>query len=100
MVRRLPDGRFSLTESGHLAIHDRMVRRHGDELAQDGGGLPSTIEGDFVIGGGLAGSERRPCARRAGVPVTLVEQRPNAVAPPITPRTFAEPVCSNSLSSP
>lgn len=37
MVRRLPDGRFSLTESAYLA-HDRMVRRHGDELAQDGGG--------------------------------------------------------------
>ena len=36
MVRRLPDGRFSLTESAYLA-HDRMVRRHGDELAQADG---------------------------------------------------------------
>lgn len=52
-----------------------------------------------VIGGGLAGSECALALAGRGVPVTLVEQRPNAVAPAHHTSDFAELVCSNSFKS-
>lgn len=52
-----------------------------------------------VIGGGLAGSEAAYQLARRGLPVTLLEARPEAQTPAHTTDKLAELVCSNSLGS-
>ena len=52
-----------------------------------------------VIGGGLAGCECALVLARAGVPVTLFEQKPDARSPAHKSPLLAELVCSNSLRS-
>ncbi len=52
-----------------------------------------------IIGGGLAGSEAAWQARREGVPVTLVEMKPERYSPAHRSPHLAELVCSNSLRS-
>ena len=51
----------------------------------------------LIIGGGLAGAEAAWQARRAGVPVTLVEMKPKRFSPAHRSASLAELVCSNSL---
>jgi len=53
----------------------------------------------LIIGGGLAGAEAAWQARRAGVPVTLVEMKPKRFSPAHRSASLAELVCSNSLRS-
>lgn len=50
-----------------------------------------------VIGAGLAGSEAAYQLAEMGIPVTLVEMRPQKQTPAHHTPYFAEPVCSNSL---
>ena len=50
-----------------------------------------------VIGAGLAGSECAWQLARRGIPVRLVEMRPQVMTPAHTSGNFAELVCSNSL---
>lgn len=57
------------------------------------------LERVCVIGGGLAGSECALQLAERGVPVTLVEQRPAALAPAHRTGALAELVCSNSLKA-
>lgn len=52
-----------------------------------------------VIGGGLAGCEAAWAAATAGVPVTLVEMKPNRYTPAHHSPALAELVCSNSLKA-
>ena len=52
-----------------------------------------------VVGGGLAGCECALLLARAGVPVTLFEQKPERISPAHTMPELAELVCSNSLRS-
>jgi methylenetetrahydrofolate--tRNA-(uracil-5-)-methyltransferase len=52
-----------------------------------------------VIGGGIAGTEAALQLARRGVPVHLVEMRPNNSTPAHHTGDFAELVCSNSLKS-
>lgn len=51
----------------------------------------------MVVGAGLAGSEAAWQVAKRGVPVTLVEMRPNKLTPAHHSGGFAELVCSNSL---
>lgn len=50
-----------------------------------------------IVGGGLAGCECALRLARAGVPVTLFEQKPDHMSPAHTSPCLAELVCSNSL---
>ena len=52
-----------------------------------------------VIGAGLAGCEAAWQLVRRGIPVTLIEQKPQAMSPAHHSPLFAELVCSNSLRS-
>lgn len=52
-----------------------------------------------VIGGGLAGCEAAWAAANAGVPVTLVEMKPQHYTPAHHSPALAELVCSNSLKA-
>ena len=52
-----------------------------------------------VLGAGLAGSECAWQLARRGVPVRLVEMKPEKMTPAHTSEYFAELVCSNSLRS-
>ena len=52
-----------------------------------------------VLGAGLAGSEAAWQLARRGVPVRLVEMKPEKMSPAHTSEYFAELVCSNSLRS-
>ena len=52
-----------------------------------------------VIGAGLAGSEAAWQFAKRGIPVELVEMRPEKASPAHTTDLFAELVCSNSLRS-
>jgi methylenetetrahydrofolate--tRNA-(uracil-5-)-methyltransferase len=51
----------------------------------------------YVIGAGLAGSEAAWQVARAGLPVKLIEMRPQVSTPAHHTELFAELVCSNSL---
>ncbi len=52
-----------------------------------------------MIGAGLAGSEATWQLAKAGIPVTLVEMRPNKRSPAHHSNEFAELVCSNSFGA-
>ena len=52
-----------------------------------------------VVGAGLAGSEAALVLSAAGIPVELVEMRPDVSSPAHRSAWFAELVCSNSLGS-
>ena len=52
-----------------------------------------------VIGAGLAGSEAAWQLARRGIPVTLLEMKPEKMSPAHVSPYFAELVCSNSLRS-
>ena len=52
-----------------------------------------------VLGAGLAGSEAAWQLSKRGVPVRLVEMKPEKMSPVHTSEYFAELVCSNSLRS-
>ena len=52
-----------------------------------------------VVGAGLAGCEAAWQLAKRGVPVTLIEQKPNNYSPAHHSPLFAELVCSNSLRS-
>ena len=52
-----------------------------------------------VIGAGLAGCEAAWQLARRGVPVTLMEMKPDRFTPAHHSAGFAELVCSNSLRS-
>lgn len=52
-----------------------------------------------VVGAGLAGSEAAWQLARRGVPVRLVEMRPQTMTPAHTSGDFGELVCSNSFKS-
>lgn len=52
-----------------------------------------------VIGAGLAGSEAAWQLASAGIPVTLIEMRPDKKPAAFSTGHFAELVCSNSLRS-
>ena len=52
-----------------------------------------------VLGAGLAGSECAWQLARRGIPVRLVEMKPEKMTPAHTSEYFAELVCSNSLRS-
>ena len=52
-----------------------------------------------ILGAGLAGSEAAWQLSRRGVPVRLVEMKPEKMTPAHTSEYFAELVCSNSLRS-
>jgi methylenetetrahydrofolate--tRNA-(uracil-5-)-methyltransferase len=52
-----------------------------------------------IIGGGLAGSEAAWQIARRGIPVELVEMRPQQMTPAHQTDKFAEVVCSNSFKS-
>ena len=52
-----------------------------------------------IIGAGLAGSEAAYYLASRGIPVRLVEMKPNKRTPAHTGDGFAELVCSNSLKS-
>ena len=56
-------------------------------------------KGITVIGAGLAGSEAAAQAARLGVPVTLIEMKPEKKTPAHKSDKFCELVCSNSLRS-
>ncbi|MFN9759971.1 MAG: FAD-dependent oxidoreductase, partial [Pseudanabaena sp.] len=53
----------------------------------------------LVIGAGLAGTEAAWQVASAGVPVTLVEMRPERPSPAHHSAEFAELVCSNSFGA-
>ena len=57
------------------------------------------MEAVTVIGAGLAGSEAAWQLARRGIPVTLVEMKPEKMTPAHVSPYFAELVCSNSLRS-
>ena len=52
-----------------------------------------------VLGAGLAGSEAAWQLSKRGIPVRLVEMKPEKMSPAHTSEYFAELVCSNSLRS-
>ena len=52
-----------------------------------------------VIGAGLAGTEAAWQLARNGIPVRLIEMKPNKYSPAHKYSGFAELVCSNSLKS-
>ena len=52
-----------------------------------------------VVGAGLAGCEAAFLLASAGVPVTLIEQKPSVLSPAHKSENFAELVCSNSLKA-
>ena len=52
-----------------------------------------------VAGAGLAGCEAALAAANAGVPVRLVEMKPDKYTPAHHSPAFAELVCSNSLKA-
>ena len=56
-------------------------------------------DGIRVIGGGLAGCEAAFAAARLGVPVTLIEMKPDKRSPAHRTDKLAELVCSNSLKA-
>ena len=56
-------------------------------------------KGITVIGAGLAGCEAAAQAARLGVPVTLIEMKPEKKTPAHKSDKFCELVCSNSLRS-
>lgn len=62
-------------------------------------GLPCGPSHVTVIGGGLAGSEAALQLARRGIPVTLMEMRPDTESPAHHTGDFAELVCSNSFKS-
>ena len=51
----------------------------------------------IVIGAGLAGSEAAWQLAQRGIPVELVEMKPEKMSPAHHSADFAELVCSNSL---
>lgn len=53
----------------------------------------------IVIGGGLAGCECALTLKKYGIPVTLVDMKPQKTTPAHSLNTFCELVCSNSLKS-
>ena len=59
----------------------------------------NTIHSVAVIGGGLAGCECALHLARAGVRVTVYEQKPGRMSPAHSSPQLAELVCSNSLRS-
>lgn len=61
--------------------------------------MPPAPQRVTVIGGGLAGSEAAWQLATRGVPVSLVEMRPDVVSPAHHTDRLAELVCSNSLKS-
>ena len=52
-----------------------------------------------VIGAGLAGSEAAWQLAKRGIPVRLIDMKPQKKSPAHVSDTFAELVCSNSLRS-
>lgn len=52
-----------------------------------------------VVGGGLAGAETAYYLARCGIPVRLIDSKPNRYTPAHTSPDFGELVCSNSLKS-
>ncbi|MBE6757704.1 MAG: methylenetetrahydrofolate--tRNA-(uracil(54)-C(5))-methyltransferase (FADH(2)-oxidizing) TrmFO [Ruminococcaceae bacterium] len=52
-----------------------------------------------VVGAGLAGCEAAWAIARAGIPVTLIEMKPQKFTPAHKSEKFAELVCSNSLKA-
>lgn len=52
-----------------------------------------------VVGGGLAGAETAYYLARRGIPVRLIDSKPNCYTPAHTSPDFGELVCSNSLKS-
>ncbi|HBG14802.1 MAG TPA: methylenetetrahydrofolate--tRNA-(uracil(54)-C(5))-methyltransferase (FADH(2)-oxidizing) TrmFO, partial [Synergistaceae bacterium] len=52
-----------------------------------------------VVGAGLAGSEAAWQLCKRGIPVTLIEMRPQRTTPAHMTGGFAELVCSNSLGA-
>ena len=61
--------------------------------------MASTTETVTVIGAGLAGCEAAWQLSRAGIPVRLMEMKPEKKSPAHHSDDFAELVCSNSLRS-
>ena len=61
--------------------------------------MASTTETVTVIGAGLAGCEAAWQLTRAGIPVRLMEMKPEKKSPAHHSDDFAELVCSNSLRS-
>ena len=61
--------------------------------------MASTTETVTVIGAGLAGCEAAWQLSRAGIPVRLMEMKPEKKSPAHHSNDFAELVCSNSLRS-
>lgn len=61
--------------------------------------MESQLERVTIIGAGLAGSEAAFQLAQRGIPVTLVEMRPDVISPAHHTADFAELVCSNSLKS-
>lgn len=57
------------------------------------------MSGVTVVGGGLAGCEAACAAARAGVPVILIEMKPDKHTPAHRGDGLAELVCSNSLKA-
>ncbi len=61
--------------------------------------MPSATDRVTVIGGGIAGSEASWQLAQRGIPVTLVEMRPQTMTPAHHTDALAELICSNSLKS-
>jgi methylenetetrahydrofolate--tRNA-(uracil-5-)-methyltransferase len=61
--------------------------------------VPPPEAGVTVVGAGLAGSEAALVLSAAGIPVDLLEMRPESSPPAHRTGLFAELVCSNSLGS-
>ncbi|MDR2821269.1 MAG: methylenetetrahydrofolate--tRNA-(uracil(54)-C(5))-methyltransferase (FADH(2)-oxidizing) TrmFO [Desulfovibrio sp.] len=68
-------------------------------VTQEGVGGKSVRPFIAVVGGGLAGCECALTLARAGLDVTLLEQKPGQRTPAHTSDHLAELVCSNSLRS-
>lgn len=60
---------------------------------------PEKAKAIAVVGAGIAGCECAQVLARAGIDVTLFEQKPARHSPAHTVDTFSELVCSNSLRS-
>ena len=79
-----------LSEKECVEEKKSFVRRNNEEKMME----PVT-----VIGAGLAGSECAWQLARRGIPVTLMEMKPERFSPAHHSEYFAELVCSNSLRS-
>ncbi|GHU82880.1 methylenetetrahydrofolate--tRNA-(uracil-5-)-methyltransferase TrmFO [Clostridia bacterium] len=75
-------------------MQQRGVPPQGRSAGGDGGSVSAT-----VVGAGLAGCEAAWQLATRGIPVTLVEMKPEKKTPAHTADGFAELVCSNSLRS-